>query len=70
MEQNNEISYQQALAELERIVKELQNDATDVDTMVARTRRAAELLALCRQRLTTTETELRTVLASLQQQEG
>ena len=58
-------SYTQSLAELEKILNELRSDACDIDTLTTRTRRAVELLKFCRQRLTTTEEELRSILASL-----
>ena len=61
-----EPTYTQSLAELEKILAELRSDACDVDTLAARTRRAVELLKFCRQRLTTTEDELRSILTSLQ----
>ena len=59
-------SYTQSLAELEKILAELRSDACDVDTLAARSRRAVELLKFCRERLTTTEDELRSILAQLQ----
>ena len=62
----DQLSYNQAIAELEKIVESLRSSATDVDTLTARTRRAVELLTICRSRLTTTEEELRTILTSLQ----
>lgn len=62
----DQLSYNQAIAELEKIVESLRSSGTDVDTLTARTRRAVELLTICRSRLTTTEEELRTILNSLQ----
>ena len=62
----DQLSYNQAIAELEKIVESLRSSATDVDTLTERTRRAVELLTICRSRLTTTEEELRTILTSLQ----
>jgi exodeoxyribonuclease VII small subunit len=62
----SELSYTQALAELEEIVAALQSDNCDIDTMVEKTRRASELLKICRTRLTTTEQQLKETLASLQ----
>lgn len=62
----DQLSYNQAISELEKIVESLRSSATDVDTLTARTRRAVELLTICRWRLTTTEEELRTILTSLQ----
>ena len=63
-------TYKDSLAELERILAELRSDQCDVDTLAARTRRAVELLNFCRQRLTTTEDELRSILESLQTPEA
>jgi len=62
-------SFNASLAELEKILAELRSDQCDVDTLAARTRRAVELLALCRSRLTTTEEELRSILNTLQSPE-
>ena len=62
-------SYTQSLAELEKILAELRSDSCDVDTLTARTARAVELLKFCRERLTTTEEELRAILLSLQSPE-
>jgi exodeoxyribonuclease VII small subunit len=62
----SELTYSQALAELESIVAALQSDNCDIDTMVEKTRRASELLKICRTRLTTTEQQLKETLADLQ----
>ncbi len=43
----------------------MQSDTCDIDHLAAYTRRATELLKACRTRLTTTEEELRDILASL-----
>lgn len=58
-----ELSYNQAVAELEDIMRRMQSDALDVDLLAAYTRRATELLAECRRRLTATDEELRTILS-------
>ena len=49
-----ELTYTEAVAELEAIVAKLRGDNCDVDALTAMTRRAAELLAACRARLTAT----------------
>lgn len=64
-EKDKELTYNEALRELEEILAGLRSDSCDVDTLAARTRRAAELLAECRRRLTRTEEELEKVLADL-----
>lgn len=59
------LSYTQAVAELENILRLMQSDKCDIDLLAAYTRRATELLASCRSRLTATDAELREILASL-----
>lgn len=63
---SEQIKYSEALSELESIVSALQSENCDIDTMVAKTKRASELLKICRSRLTATEQELKDVLAELQ----
>ena len=58
------MSYSQALTELESILSALRSDACD-DTLAERTRRAAQLLAHCRAKLTRTEEDLAKVLEEL-----
>lgn len=58
------VTYSQALEELESILRMMQ-DGCDVDQLVAYTRRASDLLRVCRARLTATDEELRTILADL-----
>lgn len=60
-----DIPYKEALERIEQIVHKLQGDNCDVDTMVARAREAAELIKVCRSRLTSTEDELKKILDSL-----
>lgn len=62
----NELSYNQALAELEQILAALRGDECDVDKLTEMTARAVALLNHCRSRLTTTDEELRRILDSLQ----
>ena len=61
------LTYASALAELENILAQRRSDSCDVDTLAARTARAATLLEFCRKRLTATETELSSILATLEQ---
>lgn len=60
-----QLKYTDAINELEKIVKTLQNDNCDVDAMVSLTNRATELLAFCRERLTATDEQLKTALQQL-----
>jgi exodeoxyribonuclease VII small subunit len=46
-----EPGYADALAELERILRELDSDTVDVDVLATRVARASELIQLCRDRI-------------------
>lgn len=63
-----EMTYNQAVNELDSILRTMQSDACDIDLLTVYTRRATELLDECRSRLTTTDKELQSILANLQQQ--
>lgn len=63
MENIENLTYTEAIGELERIIASIRSENCDVDTLAERTRRAATLLAFCRSRLTATEEELEKILA-------
>lgn len=62
-----ELTYEQAVTELESILRTIQSDKCDIDKLAEMTKRATTLLAHCRQKLTTTESELKQILASLEE---
>lgn len=59
------IGYGDALAELEAILDEIEDDAVDVDVLAARVRRAAELLRVCRDRIASARIEVTQIVADL-----
>lgn len=61
-----ELTYNQAVSELENILRTMQSDNCDIDLLTVFTRRAIELLKECRSRLTATDEELRSILAELE----
>lgn len=58
----SDMTYTQAVAEIEEILRMMQSDTLDIDLLATYTRRATELLAECRRRLTDTDRELQTIL--------
>lgn len=62
------LTYEQAATELEKILRTIQSDNCDIDKLSELTRRAIELLTFCRNKLTTTETELKQILSALEEQ--
>ena len=59
---DNEISYSQAVKEIEDILSKINDREFDVDKLGSEVKRAAELIKLCRQKLRKVETEVENVL--------
>ncbi len=47
----DEISYREALDELESILAAIEEEQVDVDDLAVKVRRSAELISLCRERI-------------------
>lgn len=63
------ITYRQAIEELETILRALETDAVDVDDLTARVQRSAELIRLCKQKLRSAETAIDQVFENLEEEE-
>lgn len=61
-----EMTYREASDELDSILRTMQSDNCDIDRLGEMTRRATELIAECRARLTATDEELRAILANIE----
>ena len=57
-----EIKYEDAVRELERIVEQMENNELDIDVMGDRRKKAQKLLKLCRDRLTKADQEVKKIL--------
>lgn len=64
---DDEVGFNEALAELERIVAQLESDDLDVDHLTERVERAAHLVALCRRRIEGTRMRVEEILDRLDQ---
>ena len=60
---NNHMKYEQAIAELERIVKQMEEGQSDIDTLSEQLKRAKELIGLCKEKLTKTDEEIKKILS-------
>ena len=60
---SKEIKYEAALAELQAIVRKMENDELDIDQMSDQLKRAQELIKLCKDKLTKTDEEIKKILA-------
>ncbi len=59
------IGYSDALAELDTILRELEGSDVDVDRLAERVARAADLIALCRDRIGNARLRIDEVIADL-----
>ena len=58
-----EQKYEAAFAELQSIVRKMENDELDIDQMSEQLKRAQELIKLCKDKLTQTDEEIKKILA-------
>lgn len=54
-----EISYKEAMIEIESIIEKLNNGELDIDTISQDVKRATELVLLCKNKLKKSETEIK-----------
>ena len=59
---NENIKYEAAMAELQSIVRKMENDELDIDQMAEQLKRAQELIKLCKDKLTKTDAEIKKIL--------
>ena len=61
----DDIGYEAASLELDRILVELDDESIDIDHLADRVRRAAELIASCRRRIAAARLDVDQVVATL-----
>ena len=57
-----EIKYEDAVLQLEGIVRKMENGELDIDKMSEELKKAKELIKLCKDKLTKTDEEIRKIL--------
>jgi exodeoxyribonuclease VII small subunit len=67
MSRNKQLSYSQALTELEGIVGGIESENADLDSLEEKIRRAAFLINFCRDRLRNTEEEVKKILSEIEE---
>ena len=58
-----ELKYEAAFAELQAIVRKMENDELDIDQMSEQLKLAQQLIKLCKDKLTKTDEEIKKILA-------
>ena len=61
------MKYEEAMRELETIVRKMENDELDIDTLSEQLKRAQQLIKLCRDKLTKTDEEIKKILDAAEQ---
>ena len=56
------MSYEEAIKQLETIVKKMENDELDIDSLTDQLKEAQRLIKLCKDRLTKTDEEIKQIL--------
>ena len=57
------MKYEEAMRQLQEIVRKMENDELDIDQMTEQLKKAQELIKLCRDKLTKTDEEIKALLA-------
>ena len=57
-----EINYEEALSQLEDIVSKMENEELDIDELTTELKQAQKLVKLCKDKLTKTDKEIKTIL--------
>lgn len=61
------LSYKEAMAQLEEIVQKIENEEPDVDELSTLVKKATELMNFCKKRLKSTEEEINESLEKLKE---
>ncbi|MEI8101327.1 MAG: exodeoxyribonuclease VII small subunit [Bacteroidota bacterium] len=64
MEQN--LTYEEAYAELATIAKDIENESVSVDVLAEKVKRASELITFCQTKLKSTESEVNKIIAQME----
>ncbi|PKL51407.1 MAG: exodeoxyribonuclease VII small subunit [Nitrospira bacterium HGW-Nitrospira-1] len=65
MSKSKQLTYSQALTELEEIISEIESEEINVDVLAEKVRRAAYLIKFCKDRLRNTEEEVKKALSEI-----
>jgi len=62
-----EISYQEAILEIEEIIKKIESGELDVDQLTDQVKHVSTLLDICRKRLKTAEEEIKKIIDGMKE---
>lgn len=65
-----ELRYAEALAQLEKILSEIEQDEVDLDELGERVERAAHLIQLCRDKIERAEMQVKRIVNTLEREDA
>lgn len=68
--QDAELSFGEAITQLEEILQRIEAEETDIDELAGQLKRAAGLLDLCRGKIRKAETEVNQIVADLEKSDS
>ena len=66
---SNEKNYAEAFEELQQIVADIEGGEISVDELSSKVKRAAELIKICKKKLSSTEEDVNAILKELEEKE-
>lgn len=66
MTKEKQIKYGEAIEEIEKILKQIENEELDVDELTYKVKRVSELLSICKKKLRTTEEEVAQIIHDIE----
>lgn len=66
---SNEKNYSEAFEELQQIVADIEGGEISVDALSSKVKRAAELIKICKKKLSSTEEDVNAILKELEEKE-
>jgi len=64
-QEKTELSYNQAIGEMEKILSKIENQDLDVDELADQLKRVNELIRICKKKLLTAEKEVEKILKEM-----
>jgi exodeoxyribonuclease VII small subunit len=64
--EKQQIKYGEAIEEIEKILKQIENEELDVDDLTSKVKRVSELLSICKTKLRTTEEEVEKIIKDIE----
>ncbi len=58
--------YKESIEEIESILDKIENNETDIDTLIKEVKRAAQLIRACKEKLQNTEAEIENILKEIE----